>query len=495
MQVIYFVRAAVVVEDSPDSELGPPRASPLATSFVMNMMKQTFPSSAVLPECTPDSLASTMALNRKYAALPDLDSAPDIYETPELTDDNSTLPTGTARSHSAASSYKDFEDEESGSPNISRSRLHPDEARSHFSPSQIDARDVDFSDRVTAKRKSYKASTRRQRSNVDGTEEFGDFSDEDDGESLGRRLARLKRELEEVKEQYGRRQAKQGGAVEDDDTAGQDISSLSKMLDGISAGQGTTAMSASARLARDIGMGLRAKGTPSNVQSTPEAAATYTVTYAPDHQQSHALAKAADFDSRLALLEKALGLNAIAPAISSDGIPQAVLPTLDTLQKQVLVLSTSSPSSLENISRRVRTLTQETERLEESRKSAKAAHDALKAAGAEVPAEDGEESEQTAKINALYGTLSTIEDISPILPPLLDRLRSLRAIHADAATASESLERVEKRQADMTTDIKKWREGLEKVEEAMRQSETTMGGNMKVVEGWVKDLEQKMDTL
>ena len=53
-----------------------------------------------------------MALNRKYAALPDLvsspthlrvfafaakanqsqDSAPDIYETPELTDDTSTVP-------------------------------------------------------------------------------------------------------------------------------------------------------------------------------------------------------------------------------------------------------------------------------------------------------------------------------------------------------------------------------------------------------------------
>lgn len=52
-----------------------------------------------------------MALNGKYAALPDLvwdiistniggaqltyclqDSAPDIYETPELTDDNSTVP-------------------------------------------------------------------------------------------------------------------------------------------------------------------------------------------------------------------------------------------------------------------------------------------------------------------------------------------------------------------------------------------------------------------
>ena len=102
---------------------------------------------------------------------------------------------------------------------------------------------------------------------------------------------------------------------------------------------------------------------------------------------------------------------------------------------------------------------------------------------------------QVAKINALYGTLPTIEGLSPLLPSLLDRLRSLRAIHADAATASEGLERVERRQTEMADDIKRWKEGLEKVEKAMKQGETVMGGNMKVVEGWVKELEQKMGKL
>jgi nuclear migration protein JNM1 len=71
----------------------------------------------------------------------------------------------------------------------------------------------------------------------------------------------------------------------------------------------------------------------------------------------------------------------------------------------------------------------------------------------------------------------------------------LRAIHADAATASESLDRTEQKQAEMANDIKKWREGLEKVEQAMVNGETLMGKNMKVVEGWVKELEQKMEKL
>lgn len=439
-----------------------------------------------------------MALSRKYAGLPDLDSAPDIYETPELTDDNSTAPTGRPRSQSTSSSYKDFDEDEDEdeSAGISRSRLHPDEARSHFSPAQIDARDVDFSDRVNAKRKSYKASTRRQRTHENGTEEFGDFSDEEDGESLERKLARLRREIEEVKEEYGKKQSVKQGAIDGEDIVdGQGIAALSKMLDGISSSQTNGSASGVSKLAKDLGTGIKADGPPQTTQGSGEPA-TYTVTYAPLYQQSHALAKAADFDARLTVLEKVLGLNSTAlPTPNSDGTAKAILPALDTLQRQISVLSEATPSSLDSISRRVRTLTQEAERLEESRKSARAAEDALKAAGGDVSEGEGGESQQTSKINALYGTLSKIDTLAPLLPSLLDRLRSLRAIHADAATASESLKRVEQRQSDMADDIKKWREGLERVEEAMKQGRTAMGGNMKVVEGWVKELEAKMEKL
>lgn len=272
---------------------------------------------------------------------------------------------------------------------------------------------------------------------------------------------------------------------------GDDIAALSKLLDGISVNQGDQNTSAGARLAKDLGTGIKANGPPQTSQGAGEPS-TYTVTYAPTYQQSHALAKAADFDGRLALLEKVLGLNSTMDSTSSS---TAVLPTLDILERQVSILTESTPSSLDSISRRVRTLTQEAEKLEESRKSAKAAQDSLRSAGGEIAPEDGENSEQISKINALYGTLPTIENLAPLLPSLLDRLRSLRAIHADAATASENLDRVEQRQAEMSSDIKKWREGLEKVEEAIKQGETVIGGNMKVVEGWVKDLEDKMSKL
>lgn len=358
----------------------------------------------------------------------------------------------------------------------------------------MDARDVDFSDRVTAKRKSYKTSTRRQRRREDGTEEYGDFSDDEDGESLDRKLARLKREIEEVKEEYGRREAERHDATDEKPKDLEpDIAALSKMLEGISASSGQAPTSI-AKFTKDLGTGIKADGPPQSSQGKGNPA-TYTVTYAPTYQQSHALAKAADFDGRLALLEKALGISPTElPTISSNDVPTAILPTLETLARQISIINESTPSSLDTISRKVRTLTQEAERLEESRKKAKSAHDALKAAGGES-SEDGEDSEQVAKINSLYGTLSTIENLSPLLPSILDRLRSLRAIHADAATAAESLDRAEEKQAAMAGDIKKWRKGLEKVEESIKKSEGAMINNLTLAEGWVKDLEKKMETI
>lgn len=398
-------------------------------------------------------------------------------------------------------SHSDIEfDDDDDTEGISRSRLRIDQARSRFMPSNVDAKDVDFSDRVNGKRKSYKASSRRQRILEDGTEELGDLSDEDEGENLARKIARLKREIEEAKEEYGKQKAaEKKPEAEDEAKEEEELASLSQVLDEMSRhpedltqGMGFRPVRAAPRLEKEAAEG-DAK------ETIADSSATYTVTYAPSYEQTHALAKAADFDQRLALLEKSIGIgSSVLPELDSSGLPRAIVPTLEKLQKQVSTLSEASSSSLDTISRKVRQLTQEAEQLEKSRRQAKQAKEALATTGtgASSPATpDSEDSEQTTKINALYSTLPTIESLTPLLPPLLDRLRSLRSVHADAATASETLERIERRQTDMVSDIKQWREGLEKIDAAIKDGEASMGNNTKVVEGWVKDLEEKMAKL
>ena len=318
---------------------------------------------------------------------------------------------------------------------------------------------------MNGKRKSYKTSSRRQRILDDGTEEFGDFSDDDETETLARKIARLRREIEEAKEEYGKQKAEtKQSDPEDLDQDGQ-LTSLSQALGEISS-------FSDVNVVRPAKQSAARSTEPASVAedgaaSAPGTSSTYTITYAPAYEQAHALAKAADFDRRLVLLEKALGIGSSAmPELDSKGLPRAVLPALDTLHKQISTLSQASTSSLDSISRRVRTLIQEADNLEKSRKNAKAAQEALSSTGSgpAVESTTSEDSEHASKVNALYGTLPTIESLAPLLPPLLDRLRSLRVVHADAATAGETLDRIEKRQADMAADIQQWTGALEKLE-------------------------------
>lgn len=339
---------------------------------------------------------------------------------------------------------------------------------------------MDFSDRVDGKRKSYKASSRRHRILQDGTHELGDLSDDDDEESLERRIARLKREVQEAKDEYTRlKESENDGELQNDPR----LESLSQALENISSpiGFSHTAKSALAEPADDG----KLPAEPSNGGST------YTVTYAPSYEQSHALAKAADFDRRLVLLEKGLGINASSSAETGEsGRTRSILPTLDTLEKQIQTLAQASTANLDAISRRVRTLATEQDKLNDTREKAKNLRDELGKGG--EPASDTDED---TKINALYGILPTIESLTPMLPPLLDRLRSLRAMHADAANASETLDQIEQRQAEMTSELRQWREGLEKLNGAMKEGDSTVEGNMTVMEGWVKGLEERMAKL
>ncbi|KPM39947.1 hypothetical protein AK830_g6611 [Neonectria ditissima] len=483
-------------QQAPTTEWKPPEVGPSSSGIRDNLPKLA--PKATPQACLPKADNGSQPEVRRAAGLGQLlhmdmvfaapnhiqDSAPDIYETPELTDDNSTIPklqTNAARTQSDDEFY-DIEDDNAG---ISRSRLRIDEARSRFLPANVDTHGVDFSDRVDGKRKSYKASSRRQRILQDGTKELGDLSDDDDDdESLERRIARLQREVALAKDEYAKRKAAVPG-IDGDDAAANDerLVALSQVLDEIS-------KPASARYAPQLSK-PRLESTQEESSELPLGEnATYTVTYAPTYEQSHALAKAADFDRRLLMLEKGLGINStLMPEADTNRLPRAILPTIDSMNKQISTLAQASTANLDAVSRRVRTLAAEQEKLCDAREKAKSLREEL---GRNAPSSPSEESEQEAKINALYGILPTIENLTPILPPLLDRLRSLRVIHADAATASETLSRIETRQAEMTTELKQWNEGLEKIEAAMKASGDAVENNKTVMEGWVKELEERI---
>ena len=409
----------------------------------------------------------------------------------------------------------EYDQDDDENHDIVRHRIDPDEARTHFLPSA--ERDSNQSSRINTKRKSYRSSSRKRKK--DGPEPNGlingveNSSDEED-ESLERKLARLRREVAEVKEEYARNREQELDRAQSSKDEEESLDTLSQVLDSIAPSPATGANGAATRLVKklqsaSIRQEASTDGTEArNLQQNGDDS-RYTISYAPKYQEDHTLAKVSDFDSRLALLESALGIDAIPLPTQEGTAAKAVLPSLDQLDRQLTTLSACSESSLDAVSRKVRQLTQDAEKLEQARKAAKAAQEALRQEALNSPGHDGrqgvskeaadvsdlEDPESVSKINALYGTLSTIESLAPMLPSILDRLRSLRLLHADAAIASQTLTKVESRQEEMQEEIQGWREGLEKVEKAMEQGENTIKANTELVDGWVKDLENRMRKL
>ncbi|RAO65880.1 uncharacterized protein BHQ10_001892 [Talaromyces amestolkiae] len=463
-----------------------------------------------------------MSLNKKYANLPDLDLAPDVYETPDLTDGASTVPTTTVRTNS------DSDDE--SNPDIDRNNLNADEARLHFlRASGVNAREVDFSDTIATKRKAYKSrSGQRRRRRDDGTEDIGDISDSDaEGqESFERKLARLRRETEELKAEMERRdQARQNDGPKNEEEDDDGIDELSKALDSIHYSSTRANATSDAILSRKLAAAVNAsKDANTADKKKPPSQATLPA------PASGLLEHAASFDTRLTLMEAAMGISSGSNPFfaAKDAQPrlQPVLPALEHLTSQITALTgtlggptasstaaTTTTAQLESLSSRIKRLTADAENLANARRhasevAARAVPDSPSGAGGgDASTSSGgtevnnntesntQREEQAAKIQALYATLPTIQSLHPLLPSVLERLRSLRAIHAGAAQASETLDALEKDQAEMSKEIEQWREGLETVEGKIRESEVSMKKNIEYVGPWVEDLKKRMDRL
>ncbi|ETN37342.1 uncharacterized protein HMPREF1541_08333 [Cyphellophora europaea CBS 101466] len=459
-----------------------------------------------------------MALGKKYAGLPDLDVAPEIYETPALTDDASTTQTDTLRTDSPTPS-----DDNGGDERLIRERINTNSARQRFEPTVVSAKDVDFSGTIAAGgRRSYRTKSRRRR-----RRDYDDGSgSESEEETVSTRIARLKREAEEVRLELAKKddgefkdsvERQQGGETEEEG-----LEVLNKMLQGIEVPSGPTVNRKSEDdFLQSISTSQTAK------PDAPKLDAKQSTS-----SQSSALPALAAFADRLTTLESALGL----PSVSSPS--QSVLPTLNTLSAQLSTLSTTlapsgrfsqtssgvpaAASSLDALQTRIRALTIEADKLTASRKAALSSlsdlHEArlrfnqtrqtrdrpASGVGANPAAIEKTEagvhsdlflSEQSSKITALYQVLPSITELQPLLPIVLERLRSLSIVHAGAAEARGELDDVVRRQSEMKAEVKRWREAVEATEKKMEEMRGEMKENVEVVGGLVKGVEERVKGL
>lgn len=363
-------------------------------------------------------------------------------------------------------------------------------------PPERNRRNLGLTGRIDGKRRQYRDISRRARQEPGEVTDDFSLSDEDE-ESLERKIARLRQEVYEIKGESERRKAAKGDNAEADSDGEDTVEALCQVLNSTS---GFNTDGAANRIIKKLGKemksynAVKAKSPTEPIKPSQDGPA---LSFA---RQNPVLSKVAEFDARLVLIETLMGIDTI-PLLTQERQPtRAVFPFIEQLDRQITALSTSTDSSLDSISRRVRQLTQDAQRLVEARSAARAAQEGSNGPRLPLPL-DGESSissfikdpEHVSKINALYGALPTIELLAPLLPAALDRLRSLQTIHADAAAANQTLTQLETRQEDMAQELKRWRDGLEIVERKVEEGENTMAENTELVDTWIKELEERMN--
>lgn len=404
--------------------------------------------------------------------LPNLDTAPDVYETfPD--DDDTTASTPLPSEPSDTSADEDDDDNnDDDAGGLNTRRLFPSSARRTFGETSraIETKGADLSDRVDGRRKGYRVKRGGGRTRED--------DDDDDDETLEAKIARLRREVEECRAEAEAEGREKGEHY---------VDATEKLCDILAEAQLPEKARRKKGHARHQSESVVFHDAPTT--AIPDADA--------DEGDEHTLARISVFDQRLAALETALGIASLDAVTDADAASTPLLPTLTLLDHQLASLTTAtSLRSLEQATSRIQKLKSEAQHLAQLQRAT--------ASPKTTPAgSDDEETEAPAllssddmkRLETLYSLLPSLQSLSPTVPALVTRLRSLRTLHTTAASASQDLDDIERRQAEMDKELKMWREGLQKVEEAVRQHGEDNGRNGSYVKGWVDDLEGRVKAL
>ncbi|OCF56713.1 hypothetical protein L486_05567 [Kwoniella mangroviensis CBS 10435] len=196
-----------------------------------------------------------------------------------------------------------------------------------------------------------------------------------------------------------------------------------------------------------------------------------------------------EIDKRLAILENALG-----PLGEGSNQNGPLIPTL-TKHSHLLSLLTQ-PRQLDAISRRIKLLLVDLDRAASS--SNKRNTTTNLSADSEKPSSSSNvnlSQSEYQNLQQLFGLLSRLDGYLPIIQPLLIRLKSLNELHNDAATIAESLKQLKIQDKNNTTEIGQLQAILDKLSKGLDQAVQGIMNNWSSTEGRIKGLEERLKVL
>ncbi|GJJ70917.1 dynactin 2 [Entomortierella parvispora] len=431
-------------------------------------------------------------MSTKYSTLPDIDTQPDVYETPDETGDRGV------RMHGMES--KDYESDEERE-GIDRSAVSVKDAAARFKDCVVDNSSADFSDRLNKRKKAmYRTFVRRP--NLESTEYEILPKEMILNETPIQKLRRLMYEVKELgqeaelNQQEGEELA--GGEISHKDLMShvksleQDLTEIGQTLgegsaNGVLSSEGLIKQTDTGkRLLQQLQamkhMAISSADAEADGAPTPKAVSaettddgkgvTYELYYSPDNARLHTATKTAELAERLAVLEKAVGSTQMQSGASLVG-------TVEKLEQHINILV--QPRQLEQLSRRLKVVTGELERVQELQ-----AKDAT-SSGISADAEN--------KINALFELVDKIDPLVSLAPVLVTRLKGLKGLHAEAAVFSDSIKMISGEQSKITEELKGLDTVSTKLQESLSENDAAIQRNIEMIDGRITQLVERIQRL
>ncbi|KAH9858582.1 hypothetical protein C2E23DRAFT_880053 [Lenzites betulinus] len=451
----------------------------------------------------------------KYANLPDIDTAPDVYETDD------TFPT-------AHDNKGDSSDDEASAPTRGHGRSKVGDASGR---EELDASSVDPEE---ASKKFRKAEKKQHRPRVQYVyppspspdEESRPASPSHSSIPLSQRLrllqaevAALETELSDPTNPLLRKEKEAGNADPGELIRG--MVDVKRRIEKISKAREGRGKLVSAVLGESDTEDMPETGAatlpkqekvPENAKATP--ASTSGKTRVPEVRDI------AEMDKRVGDLEKLVGSSSTALDEASiftgpcsyhtqpcnqqlAPLPPPLLPLLTRLNAQLTLLT--QPRHIDSISRRIKLLNSELERTSGS--SGGQAHSASQRRGGHNPASGSVSSPSTSNPPAVptASSVALQEQLAPVLtrlgpllphiPHILTRLRTLSALHTSAAGFQKTLEGLEEEQHRMRGALEELQRAVEGVEKSLGENETLVRGNVRDLEDRIEGVGRRMDDL
>lgn len=282
-------------------------------------------------------------------------------------------------------------------------------------------------------------------------------------ETLEARIARLQREVEEVRHIVR----------ENHDTQpGNKLDNVEKDLKAVLANLQKDRWPTSLELYSDLG--------------TRKSGKSHIAIKSDDSNVQKYIIQLSSLESRLSKLESVIGANAGQLDLNSGQQAPLTL-ILQDIRRRISLLASSS-AGIDKATSRVKDLASSIEKLR-----------ALRVQQQRSLPSGSDESFQSAEINnkimAVYDRLNALGSLSAIVPKLIDRLKSLQAIHADAGSSLVLTRDFENTIEGIKFEYKSWIHSLEKMESKLTDYDAKSGTNREALGKWIKSVEQRVEKL